>query len=84
MAKNIKISYYKPSDELNIILDEPKDSVLSEISDEIYLRLDPKTNEVLGLTILNFEERLKDKTQTIPISGHFILPRETRELIGVA
>ena len=83
MAENIKISYYKPSDELNIILDEPKDSVLSEISDEIYLRLNPKTNEVLGLTILNFEERLKTKSQTIPISGHFTLPKRTKELVGV-
>jgi len=83
MAENIKISYYKPSDELNIVFDEPKDSVLSEISDEIYLRLDPKTNKVLGLTILNFEERLKTKSQTIPISGHFILPKRTRELVGV-
>ena len=83
MAETIKISYYKPSDELNIILDEPRDSVLSEISNEVYLRLDPKTNEVLGLTILNFEERLKNKTQTIPISGHFILPKKTKELIGI-
>ncbi|MDI6791850.1 MAG: DUF2283 domain-containing protein [bacterium] len=79
----MKISYYKPGDELNIILDEPKDSVLSEISDEIYLRLDPETNEILGLTILNFEERIKNKTQTIPISGHFILSQATKDLIGV-
>ncbi|MDI6735262.1 MAG: hypothetical protein QME42_03550 [bacterium] len=83
MAEDIKISYYKPSDELNIIFDEPRDSVCLEISDEIYLRLDPKTNAVLGLTILNFEERLRNKTQTIPISGHFMLPKKTKELIGI-
>jgi hypothetical protein len=64
MAKAIKISYYKPSDELNIILNEAKDSVLSEISDEIYLRLDPKTNDVLGIiqsSILKNDSRIKAK-----------------------
>lgn len=52
MAKEIRIFYYEPSDELNILLGEPEDSVLQEIEDEIYVRLHPKTGEVLGFTVL--------------------------------
>jgi len=52
MDKTVRVIYYKPSDELNIVLGDPRDSVLDEITDEIYVRLDPETEEVLGFTIL--------------------------------
>lgn len=76
MDKMIRIIYYKPSDELNIILGEPRDSVLDEIADEIYVRLDPETEEVLGFTILNFEKRTQDKGQALPLIGSFTLLKE--------
>lgn len=81
MEKELKISYYKPSDELNIFLGDIKESVLAEIDNEIYVRLDPKTNKVLGLTILNFQHRIKKGCQTIPVIGNFILPKRTKDLI---
>ena len=74
--KVIRVIYYKPSDELNIILGEPRDSVLDEIADEIYVRLDPETGEILGFTILNFEKRARDKGQVLPLLGSFALPEE--------
>jgi hypothetical protein len=77
MEKEVRILYYKPSDELNILLGEPRDSVLQEIADEIYVRLDPQTNEVLGFTVLNFEERTEGEGQVIPIMAHFALPVES-------
>jgi hypothetical protein len=58
-VKEVRIIYHQPSDELNILVGEPQDSVLLEIDDEVYVRLQPETDEVLGLTILNFEERTK-------------------------
>jgi len=75
--KKVRILYYKPSDELNILLGEPRDSVLQEIADEIYVRLDPQTNEVLGFTVLNFEERTEGEGQVIPLAAHFALPVES-------
>ncbi len=74
MEKAIRIVYYEPSDELNILLGEPEDSVLQEIDDEIYVRLHPTTNEVLGFTILNFEERARGMGEVLPLLGHFSLP----------
>ncbi len=47
------------------------------VADEIYVRLDPQTNEVLGFTVLNFEERTEGEGQVIPIMGYFTLPVES-------
>ena len=69
MEKAIRIVYYEPSDELNILLGEPEDSVLQEIDDEIYVRLHPTTNEVLGFTILNFEERTRGTGEVLPLQA---------------
>lgn len=79
MGEEVRVLYYEPSDELNILLGEPRDSVLLEIGDEIYARLDPQTNDVVGFTILNFEERTKGKGQVLPLFGHFTLPLEVRK-----
>jgi hypothetical protein len=74
MEKAVRIIYYQPSDELNILVGEPQDSVLLEIDDEVYVRLNPENDEVLGLTILNFEERTKGGGQELPVLAHFALP----------
>ena len=82
MEQAIRVVYYEPSDELNVLIGEPRDSVLLEIEDEIYLRLDPQTDAVSGFTILNFEERTKGKGQVLPLFGHFTLPVEVEELVS--
>lgn len=52
MAKVVRYSYDPESDELNITLGESKRAIHAELGDEVYVRLDPKTKGVLGLTIL--------------------------------
>ena len=78
MGKVIRYSYDPESDELNITLGESKRAVHAELRDEVYVRLDPKTKNVLGLTILHFEQRLrlgkKGKRYTLPLLGEFTLP----------
>ncbi len=80
MQKKLSYSYNKRSDELNIFLGEPEESILAEIEDEIYVRLNPDTKEVLGFTILHFIERCKGKKRVtpfpLPILGSFSLPRD--------
>jgi len=77
MQKKLSYSYDKQGDELNIFLGEPEESILAEIEDEIYVRLNPDTKEVLGFTILHFIERCKGKTPfPLPIFGSFSLPRD--------
>ena len=78
MGKVIRYSYDPQSDELNITLGESKRAILAELGDEVYVKLDPKTKGVLGLTILHFEERFKlskkGKRYALPLLGEFTLP----------
>ena len=78
MGKVIRYSYDPESDELNITLGESRRAIHAELEDEVYVRLDPKTKGVLGLTILHFEERFKlgkrGQRQTLPLLGEFTLP----------
>ncbi len=78
MGKVIRYSYDPKSDELNITLGKSRRAILAELEDEVYVRLHPKTNEVLGLTILHFQERFKlgrkGKRHTLPVLGEFTLP----------
>ena len=78
MGKVIRYSYDAQSDELNITLGESKRAILAELGDEVYVKLDPKTKGVLGLTILHFKERFKlskrGKRYALPLLGEFTLP----------
>ena len=71
MGKVIRYSYDPQSDELNITLGESKRAILAELGDEVYVKLDPKTKGVLGLTILHFKERFnlskKGKRYALPL-----------------
>jgi uncharacterized protein YuzE len=57
MAENLTFSYAPSSDEMNIHLGEPRPAIAREIDDEVYLRIDPETREVVGLTVLHFRAR---------------------------
>ena len=79
MEKTLTFSYYPPSDELNIHFGEPRPCISKEIADEIYLRLDSETREIVGLTILNFRQRFteaksKPLSFDIPVLAHIQLP----------
>lgn len=84
MEKMILCSYNKNSDELNISIGKPKKAVSLEIGKEIYVRLHPKTKEIIGFTILHFEERSakKDESFALPLTANFKLPnRLSKELL---
>ncbi|MCI0495929.1 DUF2283 domain-containing protein [candidate division KSB1 bacterium] len=88
MEKALKFSYYPPSDELNIHFGEPKPCISKEIADEIYIRLDVKTREIVGLTILNFRQRFKgakDKVLAfdLPVLADIKLSKHKAEALGI-
>ena len=71
MGKKIRISYDKEGDILDVSLGEPKASISREIDDDFFVRLDPKTEEIVGFSVINFEkwfEKVKDFKQ-LPIEG---------------
>jgi uncharacterized protein YuzE len=78
MEKALRFSYYPPSDELNIHFGEPRPCISKEIADEIYLRLDSETREIVGLTILHFRQRFtgakgKPLSFDVPVMSQIIL-----------
>ena len=77
MEKIIRCSYNKEADELNVSLGKPQKAISLEVGDEVYVRLHPKTKEILGFTILQFEQRSvkKEKTFALPLSGEFRLSK---------
>lgn len=84
----LRFSYYPPSDELNIHLGEPRPCISKEIADEIYLRLDAETREIVGLTILHFHQRFtgakgKALSFDLPVLADIKLSKQEAEAIGV-
>lgn len=62
MAENLTFTYAPASDEMNIHFGQPRQAVAQEIDEEVYLRMDPETREVVGLTILHFRARFEKAT----------------------
>lgn len=81
MEKVMRCSYNKDADELNISLGKPQKAISLEVGDEIYVRLHPKTKEILGFTILHFEERAvkEGKTFALPLLADFKLSKLVKE-----
>ncbi|MCS6805813.1 MAG: DUF2283 domain-containing protein [Acidobacteriota bacterium] len=89
MEKKLTFSYYPPSDELNIHFGEPRPAISREIDDEIYLRLDPETREVVGLTVLHFRQRFagaksKPLSFALPVLAHIKLSKRETKALGIS
>jgi len=76
LEKILNYSYNDKSDELNISFGKPKESILLEVGDEYYLKLDPKTKEICGITVLHLRERAKksrkERICPLPLKGRFL------------
>jgi len=59
MAKGISFYYDKEGDVLDISVDETREAISEEISEDFFVRKDPKTNEIVGFMILNFGNRFQ-------------------------
>ena len=75
MAEKLRFAYDKEADILDISLGEPKEAISREIEGDFFVRLDPKTNKVVGFSILNFEKWFKslDDYRLMPLSAEFSL-----------
>ena len=74
MGKKLTYKYDSVLDEMNLYFGENKEAIGFNIDNDIFLQLDPDTDEAIGLTILNFKHRVIDKKEEIqlPVSGKFI------------
>jgi uncharacterized protein YuzE len=73
MEKKLKFFFDKQGDVLDITIGEPKKALSKELGNDIIMRINPKTKEIVGFTILNFEKRFEhlNKSETLPITATF-------------
>ncbi len=57
MEKKLKFFFDKEGDVLDIAIGKTRTAVSKEIGNDILIRIDPETKEIVGFTILNFEDR---------------------------
>jgi uncharacterized protein YuzE len=57
VEKVIQMSYNKDMDILYLSVGDPRPAISEELGDDVLLRLDIETGEVVGLTVLNFSSR---------------------------
>ena len=77
MEKALNFSYDKEGDTLDISFGKPQKAVSEEISDDFFVRLEPKTKKIIGFMILNFEKRFSKahKIEILPVIGNFRLAK---------
>jgi len=76
MTNSLRMAYDKEGDILDLSLGEPKEAISREIEDDLFVRIDPQSNEVVGISILNFEKWFEDMKdfRTLPVLGTFEIP----------
>ena len=77
---DLKISYDDGVDVLYISFGEPCPGIAVEINDGDFVRVDPYTDRVIGITILNFKERFMPlDTVSLEESARNIIPKVLSE-----
>jgi uncharacterized protein YuzE len=77
---DLKISYDDGVDVLYISFGEPRTGIAVEINDGDFVRVDPYTDKVIGITILNFKERFMPlDTVSLEESARNIIPKVLSE-----
>ncbi len=61
MEGRINFFFDEEGDVLDITIGKPKKAVTKELKDDIAVRCDPVTGEIVGIVILNFRKRFEGK-----------------------
>jgi len=67
--KELSFKYDKESDVLYVRMGKKTKAISVEVDDGILLRVDPKTDEVVGLTILYLSKRTKGSEEEVKVNG---------------
>jgi len=80
--KRMKIFYDRKGDVLYISIGSPREAISKETGDDILIRMDPTTKEIVGFTILNFTERFSDvqEERAVPVTAQFQMMEEAELL----
>lgn len=65
--KNFNLKYDPDTDILNVAFGNAKKAISVEQEQEVYVRLDPKTQEIVGLTVLGFKQNFLSQKQDLTL-----------------
>ena len=70
MGKVMQVFYDRESDVLYLSVGEPRRAISREVGNDVVLRIDPQTNDVVGLTVMNLSSRFGeiDFPQSLPVT----------------
>lgn len=73
MDKQLNFLYDKDADVLYVSLGKPAYTDYKEVGENLILRLDPETQEVVGFTVIDFIKQAKeqDVPLRLPLQGSF-------------
>ena len=75
-----KVLYDQIADVLYISYGKPRPAISTEVSEGDLVRTDPKTSEVVGITIIDFKERYRPApTASIQEFAQKIIPQVMKE-----
>lgn len=66
--KQIHLAYDPETDILHVAFGKAKKAISVEQEPEVFVRIDPKTEEIVGLTMLGFKQNFLAKKQDITFS----------------
>ena len=71
MGKEMRMVYDDEGDVLDVSLGKPLEAISKEVEDDFFLRIAPKTGEVVGFSILNFKKWFKHSkdVKILPVKG---------------
>ena len=71
MGKEIRMGYDDEGDILDISIGEPEEAVSKEVEDDLFLRINPISGEIVGFSMLNFRKWFKDAkdTKILPVKA---------------
>jgi uncharacterized protein YuzE len=78
-APKILISYDEGVDVLYISFGKSRPGIARETDDGSLIRFDPYTDEVVGITIMNFKEKYMPKTSNIEKYAKGLIPKILRD-----
>ena len=71
MGKEIRMVYDDEGDILDISIGEPEEAISKEVEDDLFIRINPISGEIVGFSILNFRKWFKDAkdTKILPVKA---------------
>lgn len=55
-TSDVRVGYDREHDMLLITIGEPQEAITEEVSKGLYVRVDPETEKIVGMTITSFEK----------------------------